>query len=122
MFRNLSTSTKLFVLCGSFIIAIGVAIYGLVAEKRIAIDFARKELVGVRYLETLRGVYAAILADLQSDVPAGQSTPSAEQALNSLAAAEAEAAGTLQTAAPEQALEAALRKLWSTPAESGARG
>src|SRR4051794_35988443 len=63
MFRNLSTSTKLFILCSMFIVAIVVAIYSLVAEKEIAIEFARKELVGVRYFETLRGVYAAILAE-----------------------------------------------------------
>ena len=63
LFRNLSTSTKLFVLCGTFIVAIAVAIYSLAAEKQIAIEFARKELVGVNYFERLRDVYAAILTD-----------------------------------------------------------
>jgi len=52
MFRNLSTSTKLFILCCTFIVAIAVAIYSLVAEKQIAIEFARKELAGVRYFES----------------------------------------------------------------------
>jgi hypothetical protein len=52
IFRDLSTSTKLFLLCSAFIIAIGVAIYALVAQQRIAIEFARKEVVGVHYLET----------------------------------------------------------------------
>ena len=47
MFRNLGTSTKLFILCSTFIVAIAVAIYSLVIEKQIAIDFARKELVGL---------------------------------------------------------------------------
>ena len=42
MFRNLSTSTKLIVLCGAFIVAIAVAIYALVAEQQIAIEFAKK--------------------------------------------------------------------------------
>ena len=42
-------------------VAIVVAIYSLVVEKQIAIDFARKELVGVRYFENLRDVYSAIL-------------------------------------------------------------
>lgn len=51
MFRNLGTSTKLVILCSTFIVAIVVAIYSLVVEKQIAIDFARKELVGVRYFE-----------------------------------------------------------------------
>ena len=116
MFRNLSTSTKLFILCSTFIVAIAVAIYGLVAEKQIAIEFARKELVGVRYFESLRGVYAAILTEPLGVNAAGQ-TPSPEEALKSLDAAEKEAAGTLQTAALEQSLAATLRKLWSKEAE-----
>ena len=69
MFRDLSTSTKLFLLCSAFIIAIGVAIYALVAQQRIAIEFARKEVVGVHYLETLRDVYAAILAEPSTRLP-----------------------------------------------------
>ncbi len=111
MFRNLSTSTKLFILCSAFIVAIAVGIYSLVAEKRIAIEFASKELIGLRYLETLRGVYAAILAQ----PPGGSAVeaPSPEDALASLEAAENEADGTLQTAALEQSLAATLRELWS---------
>jgi PAS domain S-box-containing protein len=112
MFRNLSTSTKLFILCSMFIVAIGVAIYSLVAEKQIAIEFARKELVGVRYFETLRGVYTAILAEPLGADAAGQ-TPSPEEVLKSLAAAERAAAGKLQTATLEQSLAATLSKLWS---------
>jgi PAS domain S-box-containing protein len=112
MFRNLSTSTKLFILCSVFIVAIVVAIYSLVAEKQIAIEFARKELVGLRYFESLRGVYAAILATPLGAEAAGQA-PSPEETLKSLDAAENEAAGTLQTAALEQSLAATLRKLWS---------
>src|SRR5262249_2865619 len=115
MFRNLSTSTKLFILCSTFIVAIVVAIYSLVAEKEIAIQFARKELVGVRYLESLRGVYAAILAKTRTNAD-GQ-TASPEETLKSLDAAEQDAAGTLQTAALEQSLETTLRKLWSKGAE-----
>ncbi|HBH41119.1 MAG TPA: hypothetical protein DDW26_04315, partial [Rhizobiales bacterium] len=107
MFRNLSTSTKLFILCSTFIVAIVVAIYGLVVEKQIAIEFARKELVGVRYFETLRGVYAAILTEPLGVNAAGQ-TPSQEEALKSLDAAEKEAAGTLQTATLEQSLATTL--------------
>jgi HAMP domain-containing protein len=117
MFRNLSTSTKLFILCSMFLIAIVVAIYSLVAEKEIAIQFAQKELVGVRYLESLRGVYAAILSEATQGEAAGQAQPSPEDTLKSLDAAEQEAAGTLQTAALEQALETTLRKLWSKGTE-----
>jgi signal transduction histidine kinase len=50
MFKNLRTSTKLFILCSMFIILVGVTTYGLVAEKQIAIKFAGKELVGNQYL------------------------------------------------------------------------
>lgn len=62
MFRNLSTGTKLLILCGAFIVAIAIPIYGLVAEKQIAIEFARNELVGNRYLATVRGIYSKLLA------------------------------------------------------------
>jgi hypothetical protein len=99
-----------------FIVAIVVAIYSLVAEKEIAIQFARKELVGVRYFETLRGVYAAILAQPVGGEGAAQA-PSHEEMLKSLDAAEQEAAGTLQTATFEQALETTLRKLGSKGTE-----
>ena len=47
MFKNLRTSTKLLLLCGVFVGALVVATYSLVAEKQIAIQFVRKELVGV---------------------------------------------------------------------------
>ena len=62
MFRNLSTGTKLLILCGAFIVSIAIPIYGLVAEKQIAIEFARNELVGSRYLTTVRGIYSRLLA------------------------------------------------------------
>src|SRR4029078_10638051 len=120
MFRNLSTSTKIFILCSMFIVAIVVAIYSLVAEKEIAIQFARKELIGVRYLESLRGVYAAILAEPTRTNANGQ-TASPEETLKSLDAAEQDAAGTLQTAALDQSLETTLRKLWSKGAEGDRR-
>ena len=57
------TSTKLFLLCGMFIGVIILATYSLIEEKQIAIEFVRKELVGARYLEALRGVYAGILSE-----------------------------------------------------------
>src|SRR6476620_1351779 len=119
MFRNLGTSTKLVILCSTFIVAIVVAIYSLVVEKQIAIDFARKELFGVRYFESLRDVYSAILNEPL--VGAGQE-PSLAEALKSLDAAEREAAGTLQTATFEQSLEATLRKLSSTDTKGDEQG
>src|SRR4026207_1668645 len=60
MFRNLSTSTKLILLCGAFIVAIAVAIYTLVAGQQVAIEFSKKELTGVHYIEAVRGVYSRL--------------------------------------------------------------
>src|SRR4026208_2598048 len=102
MFRNLGTSTKLVILRSTFLVAIAVAIYSLVVEKQIAIDFARKELVGVRYFENLRDIYAAILNEA---LVGEEQKLSLEEALNSLSAAEQDAAGTLQTSTLAQSLE-----------------
>jgi PAS domain S-box-containing protein len=110
MFRDLSTSTKLFLLCSAFIIAIGVAIYALVAQQLIAIEFARKEVVGVHYLETLRDVYDAVLTDPLNAT--GRDTAAAQATLKSLADAEAVAGARLQTRDLEQSLAAALQALW----------
>ncbi|MET0481848.1 MAG: ATP-binding protein [Aestuariivirgaceae bacterium] len=114
MFRNLSTSTKLALLCGTFVIAIAIAIYSLVAEKAIAIEFARKELVGTRYLETIRSGYGALLTD--------EPSRPAERIFAALAAAEVDAEGKLQTAELNQELVAALRHLWVGEPEGGRGG
>src|ERR1700731_3999294 len=98
MFKNLSTSTKLVVLCSMFMISIGVATYSLVAEKQIAIEFARKELVGTAYLVTVRGVYATILTDRANNPSSGQENGSTDEAVKVLARAQAIAAPILQTA------------------------
>jgi signal transduction histidine kinase len=108
VFRNLSTSAKLMLLCGTFVVALAVAIYGLVAEKTIAIEFARKELVGTRYLETIRGIYGAILSEHRRPT---------EETLSALASAEAAADGRLQTAELSRELAAALRRLRVAEAE-----
>jgi hypothetical protein len=47
-----------------------VAIYISIAEKRIAIDFARKELGGVGHIEQFQDIYAALLRD-----PLGRTSP-----------------------------------------------
>lgn len=119
MFRNLHTGTKLLILCSVFIIPIVVATYGLVSEKQIAIDFARKELVGTRYLATLRGIYAAILTVPLSDARDVQPKTELDQLLKTLATAEADAGGILHTAELERTLAATLRQLWSSKAEGG---
>ena len=66
MFKDLRTSTKLFLLCGMFVGAFTFVTYSLIEEKKIAIGFVRKELVGARYLEVLRGIYAVYLPRTQT--------------------------------------------------------
>ena len=123
MFRNLATSKKLILLSGTFIVAIIVAIYSLVAEKKIAIEFARKELSGVAYLERLRDAYSYVLIEPSASVTS-QDAPELETALKSLAEAEAgsERAATSkkaarllgpQTAALASSLGKTLRELGS---------
>jgi signal transduction histidine kinase len=108
MFKNLRTSTKLVLLCGAFIVSVAVTTYALIAEKQIAINFARKELAGNRYLAAVRDVYAAILTG------AAPQTTSPDDILKMLAAAQADTPDQLQTADFEQELAGALRLLqWS---------
>src|SRR5262247_4044016 len=117
MFKNLRTGTKLIILCSTFLIAIGVTVYGLVAEKRIAINFARKELVGNQYLTTLREVYTAILTTWTNGSPGGKTIGSADEVLKTLSSAGANADGILQTRESRQALAAALSDLWAGKAQ-----
>ena len=100
MFRNLRTSTKLLLLSGMFVVSLLVAAYGWVAEKQIAIDFTRKELIGTRYLGALGAVYAGVLTD---DVKP-------TEILRTLAAAEANTTGSLDSAELERDLATAIRK------------
>ena len=119
MFRNLATSTKLILLSGTFVVAIIVAIYSLVAEKQIAIQFAQKELLGVAYFERLRDVYSYVLIAPASGVT-GENAPSLETALESLAAAERAAQSSgLGTAALAQSLNEALRIMTKDPSHDG---
>ena len=114
MFKSLRTSTKLLLLCSVFVGALVVATYGLVAEKQIAINFVRKELVGVHHLDVLRGVYAAILAG-----KLGGASGAAKQAVDRLAKTEANS-DQLDTAALERDLAEAIDKLASA-ADDGER-
>ena len=100
MFGNLRTSTKLLLLSGMFIVSLLVAAYGWLAEKQIAIDFARKELIGTRYLGALGKMYAGVLTD--------DAKPA--EILRMLAAAKANAAGSLNSAELERDLAAAISK------------
>ena len=111
MFKNLRTSTKLFLLCGTFVGAIILATYGLVEEKQIAIGFVRKELFGAQYLAALRGVYSVILADADSTSGAQKNQASVDAALDALAKAEAETGGSFHTAQLAETLAIAVRNL-----------
>jgi signal transduction histidine kinase len=109
MFRNFRTSTKLLLLCGVFMASVGVATYELVTEKQLAIEFARKELAGVRFLGTVREAYAAMLAG-ETSAPF-ERAEAVRHVAETLEAAEVESAGAMGTAELTAALTASLRDL-----------
>jgi signal transduction histidine kinase len=112
MFKDLRASTKIVILCATFIVAIAVTTYGLIAEKQIAIDFAKKELVGTHYLTTVRTVYAEVLTERPIGQFAVQPTQSNDDMLKTLQAAHQNIGAGLQTDELAEALESALRS-WS---------
>jgi signal transduction histidine kinase len=103
MFKNLSTSTKLFILCATFLVPIVVATYELFTAKQSAIDFARKEITGVRQIADIRAIYAAILTNRPSDLPS-----SGVVTTRNLEPVSGDEAPQL-----ERALENSLHTLWS---------
>jgi signal transduction histidine kinase len=109
MFRNLRTGTKLVLLCAMFCLAVGATAYGLVAEKQISIAFARKELIGSRFLATLRAVYFTVLNGRPFEPLAAAPEPAAQKLLEALAPNDA--APKLQTAELVQAVTDGLRQL-----------
>ena len=119
MFRNLRASTTLIILSGAFIISIAATSYSLFAEKRIAIEFARKELVGSRYLETVRSVYATVLPARPFDLASAGSSRSTDDLFKALATPQDNAGGAVHTNEAAEALVGALRLL-SRTAEGGA--
>ena len=121
MFKSLRTSTKLLLLCIVFVGALLVATYGLVAEKQIAIDFVRKELVGVQHLEALRGVYAAILKANPVAPPNVREGNVTREALDTLRVTNSVDSGALDTAPLERALSEATDKLASAADDGGRR-
>jgi len=110
MFKNLRTGTKLILLCAMFIISIAATTYNLIAEKQIAISFARKELVGSKFLAALRNINVALLDGRPFDPLATESDSSRTKMIEALAAAQS-AAPALQTAESSQALSNALSSL-----------
>lgn len=108
MFRNLSTSTKLLLLCGLFVLSLAVTAYSLVTEQQIAIQFARKELVGSRYIAALRPVYDVTLA--QRGEQGTVALIRTDELIRVLSEQGGSAVG-FQTTELEQALAKALRDL-----------
>jgi hypothetical protein len=113
MFKNLRTSTKLTLLCAMFIISIAATTYSLVAEKQIAIAFARKELIGSKFLETLRSIYATVLTGRPFNPSAPEPDASAHKMVEALLTAQSEAASALHTREIVQDLSGALSRLGS---------
>ena len=114
MFKHLRTSTKLFILCTTFLASVGVPVYGLVAEKQIAIAFARKEQAGSSYLVAVRELYQSILA---LSLGNGKTAASLDASLATLSRAEAAFAGMGGTADLAKAVDVSLRRLWLSGAE-----
>jgi hypothetical protein len=113
MFKKLRTSTKLILLCAMFIISVGVTTYSLLTEKQIAISFARKELIGSKFLAALRRIDVTLLESRPLDPLAAESDSSTQKMLEALAVAQTDAAPTLQTAESVQRLSNALRLVGS---------
>ena len=115
MLRDVSTRRKLFLLCSAFVVSIAVAIYISVAEKRIAIDFASKELAGVGHIEQFRDIYAALLPDplIRTSPP-----PFPEAPVESRADSKSASQDSLQTAALEESLARLVRQGAITKADA----
>jgi len=122
MFRNLSTSAKFLILCGIFVVTLGVTTYSLVAEQQIAIDFARKELVGNRYVAAIRPIYEAILNGQGKQGEPVLEPQSADALIASLTAIKTETAGSFQTAELRETLENTLRELAKEAADEEETG
>ena len=94
-----------------FIISVGVTTYSLVTEKQIAVSFARKELIGSKFLASLRGVDVAVLRAKPLDLLATNSDTSVQSAQEALAVAQTDASSALETEESTQVLSNALRLL-----------
>src|SRR6516225_7993929 len=110
MFKNLRTSTKLTLLCALFIISIAATTYSLVAEKHIAIAFARKELIGSKFLGTLSSIYHTVLTGRPFNPLALEPDASAHKMVEALTTAQSDAALALHTREVVQDLSSALSR------------
>jgi hypothetical protein len=111
MFRDLRAGTKFLILCLVSLALTSVATYALLVEKQIAINFARKELVGSKYLALLQSIYVTVLKNQANGDLGDRQGTSARDAIDSLARADAETSGTLHIATAAEALATTLRGL-----------
>src|SRR6476619_4437159 len=123
MFKDLRAGTKFLILCGVSLVLTSVATYALLVEKQIAINFARSELVGSKYLALLRPIYVAVLKTETNAQLADRNNALASESVASLSRADAETAGILQIENSVKALAATLRDLnASIPADEAYLG
>ena len=111
MFKDLRAGTKFLILCGVCLVLTSVATYALLVEKQIAINFARSELVGSKYLALLRPIYVAVLKTETNAELADRNNALASESVASLSRAETETAGILHIEGAVKALAATLRDL-----------
>ena len=111
MFKDLRAGTKFLILCGVCLVLTTVATYALLVEKQIAINFARSELVGSKYLALLRPIYVAVLKTETNAQLADRNNALASESVASLSRADAETAGILHIESAVKALAATLRDL-----------
>lgn len=111
MFKDLRAGTKFLILCGVCLVLTSVATYALLVEKQIAINFARSELVGSKYLALLRPIFVAVLKTETNAQLADPNNALASEFVASLSRADTETAGILHIEDPVKALAATLRDL-----------
>jgi signal transduction histidine kinase len=111
MFKNLRASTKFLILCCVSLVLASAATYALLAEKQIAISFARSEIIGSKYLALLRPIYAAVLKTQTHSGLGDQQNGSMAQSIDLLSRAGAASAGALQVENVVKALSTTLHEL-----------
>src|SRR5262245_9421520 len=111
MFEDLRAGTKFLILCGVSLALTSVATYALLVEKQIAINFARSELVGSKYLALLRPIYVMVLKTLANGDLADRQEASARDSIDSLSKAEVETTGILRIESIVRPLAATLHNL-----------
>jgi signal transduction histidine kinase len=119
MFKDLRTSTKIIILCALFILTIAATTYSLVAEKQIAINFARQELLGTDALVPMRAVYAAVLLDRPFVTSSSSTVRQRDDIREALSVQGIGAGDGWQLDGLSDMLAIALERLWSNDLQGG---